>query len=343
MAKAKRISLKCNAAASAGIKLALVTRFEELQSWRKTALDWNDPEGVHSMRVASRRLRGALRDFAPYLRKRSLTAALKEMKYIADALGEVRDHDVAIPALEDLEKRAPHESTEAVKHLIETRKQLREQAREELKTILEKDELKRFESEFISGVDEATAGSDRKNRESQGRPEPVFRDVSRAIILDRLREFEKLSNSLFEPFEVEALHEMRIAAKRLRYAVELFQPCWPRSNATVAKRAARLQTALGDLHDCDVWIEVLGKQMLRARKQKEKERVVALVWLLNHFIVLRTKHLHRALVRWRDWERHDTSGRLRTALAPKEQKTEAPVAPESDAGQADATGLVAVG
>ena len=80
MAKAKRISLKCNAPASAGIKLALVTRFEELQGWRKAALDWSDPEGVHSMRVASRRLRGALRDFAPFLRKRSLTGALKELK-----------------------------------------------------------------------------------------------------------------------------------------------------------------------------------------------------------------------------------------------------------------------
>ena len=131
---------------------------------------------------------------------------------------------------------------------------------------LTEEEQKRLESEFIAGVDEATALSQRKNKEPQSRPEPVFRDVSRAIILDRLREFEKLSNSLFEPLQVEALHEMRIAAKRLRYAVELFQPCWPRSIATVAKRAARMQTALGDLHDCDVWIETLGKQMFRARK-----------------------------------------------------------------------------
>src|SRR5918996_1339861 len=97
MAKAKRIrGLKCDAPATAGIKLVLVTRFGELQSWCDAALDWTDPEGVHSMRVASRRLRSALRDFLPYVRKRNLTSIQKQMKSIADALGEVRDLDVAI-------------------------------------------------------------------------------------------------------------------------------------------------------------------------------------------------------------------------------------------------------
>jgi CHAD domain-containing protein len=279
----------------------------------------------------------------PYLRKRSLTPALKELKYIADALGEVRDHDVALLALEDLQKRAPADSAGVLKQLIETRQQLREQTREELRAILEKDELKRLESEFRAGIEEAISSSGRRNKEAPTRPEPLLVDVARAIILDRLREFEKLTNSLFEPFAVDALHELRIAAKRLRYAVELFQPCWPRSLSTCAKRAARIQTALGDLHDCDVWIESLGKHIIRSRKQKQKEQVVPYVWLLNHFIELRTKHLHRALVRWREWETHDTSGKLRAAITPQEKKAEPETSAESSGGQADATGLVAVG
>src|SRR5215213_8322656 len=97
MAKAKRIrGIDCNAPAPAGMKLVLVTRFAELQAWREAALDWTDPEGVHSMRVASRRLRSALRDFMPYIRKRPLAQMLKQLRSIADALGEVRDQDVAI-------------------------------------------------------------------------------------------------------------------------------------------------------------------------------------------------------------------------------------------------------
>ena len=323
--------------------MILLTRFEELQHWRKGALDWSDPEGVHSMRVASRRLRGALRDFMPYLRKRHLAPALKELKYIADALGEVRDHDVAILALQELEKRAPSDSAAALNQLIETRRQLREQTREELRAILEKDELKRLETEFKEGVEAATSVSERKLKEALTQPEPILADIARSIILDRLREFEKLTNSLFDPFAIDALHEMRIAAKRLRYAVELFQPCWPRSISIAAKRAARMQTALGDLHDCDVWIETLGKHIIRSRKQKQKEQVLALVWLLNHFVELRTKHLHRALVRWREWETHDAGGKLRAAITPKEKPLEVGTSPESTGGQADATGLVAMG
>src|SRR5215470_3295846 len=108
MAKAKRVKgLSCKSVASAGIKLVLVTRFNELWGFQQAALDWTDPEGVHSMRVASRRLRSVLRDFMPYLRKRSLAPVLKQLRNIAAALGEVRDQDVAIEALEEMASHAP--------------------------------------------------------------------------------------------------------------------------------------------------------------------------------------------------------------------------------------------
>src|SRR5215212_12102701 len=132
MAKAKRIrGIDCNAPAPAGMKLVLVTRFAELQAWREAALDWSDPEGVHSMRVASRRLRSALRDFMPYLRKRSFNSTVKQLRMIAAALGEVRDQDVAIRALEEIAKHAPPAVSVALQQFIETRKEVREQAREE--------------------------------------------------------------------------------------------------------------------------------------------------------------------------------------------------------------------
>src|ERR1043166_472184 len=158
MAKAKRVKgLNCKSVASAGIKLVLVTRFNELCSFQQAALDWTDPEGVHSMRVASRRLRSVLRDFIPYLRKRPLAPSLKQLRSIAGALGEVRDQDVAIEALEEITARAPGQFSSGLKPFIETRQRVREQAREELKTILEGDDLKQLESEFGGGVEDATA------------------------------------------------------------------------------------------------------------------------------------------------------------------------------------------
>ena len=75
-----------------------------------------------------------------------------------------------------------------------------------------------------------------------------------------------------------------------------------------------MQTALGDVHDCDVWIESFGNQINRARKQKQDENLKAFVWLLSHFVKLRTKHLRKAFDLWRDWEGEDTSGKLRAVL-----------------------------
>ena len=310
MAKAKRIKgIKCKSVASAGIKLVLLTRFEELYGFHEAALDWTDPEGVHSMRVASRRLRSALRDFTPYLRKRALSAMLKELKDIADALGEVRDQDVAIMALEKMVHHAPADFSPALKQFIDAKREVRDRSREELKAILEQTQLKQLESAFTASVEEATATRD------QSKPQITFQEMSRVIILGRLKELEKLSVGLFQPYEIETLHDMRIAAKRLRYAIELFQQCWRRSIAGYAKRTARLQTALGDVHDCDVWMESVGREILNARKQKEPDRIAALMWLLSHLVKLRTKHLRAGFVRWSEWEKQDISGKLRAILA----------------------------
>ena len=132
--------------------------------------------------------------------------------------------------------------------------------------------------------------ANRPKKHAQDKPPLTFAEMSRAIILDRLKEFEKRSDGLFKPLDVDALHDMRIAVKRLRYALELFSKCWPRTVAAQAKRAARIQGALGELHDCDVWIENFGKQIIRARKQKEKEQIAVLLWLLSYFV----RHAHEA-------------------------------------------------
>ena len=280
-----------------------------MYGFREAALDWSDPEGVHSMRVASRRLRGAMRDFMPYLRQRGLTPVLKRTKTVAAALGEVRDQDVAIIALEKIQKEAPDAMSAALQQLVEERKERRNDSREKLSSILIASEMKAAKTEFMSRIEKATAV-----RKASGGAQPTYSKMAATVILERLKELEKLSESLYQPFEIEALHDMRIGAKRLRYAMELFQQCWGRSLQTFAKNAAKLQTALGELHDCDDWIESLGKRVSQARSQKRDDQVAAYIWLLSHFVKIRTKHLRQAYDLWGEWEANDVSGQVRQAL-----------------------------
>ena len=309
MAKAKRVKgINCNAPAGEGIKLVLQTRFEEMYGLPEAAMNWEDPEGVHSMRVASRRLRSALRDFTPYLRKSGLRTSQKEVRNLAGALGEVRDQDVALMALEQTAAKAPKEAATAVKYFISLREEVRAEARTKLQAALRNDDLQGLRRDFLASVEKATAPP--KNPTNN----VTYLKMARAVIVGRLRELEKLSDSLYRPFAVDPLHDMRIAAKRLRYAIELFQSCWGRSMKTYAKRVARLQTALGGLHDCDVWVEHIGEEMLKANKLKQSEHVKGSEWLLHHFLRQRARYLRQASGLWRKWEADEVSTKLRETV-----------------------------
>jgi CHAD domain-containing protein len=112
MAKTKPLDgLDCDGPALAGMALVLSIRMEEMYSFRNHALNSHDPEGVHNMRVASRRLRSALVDFMPYLGKARFNNSLKDIEALAHALGRVRDSDVAIITLKEAQTRLPLSSS----------------------------------------------------------------------------------------------------------------------------------------------------------------------------------------------------------------------------------------
>jgi CHAD domain-containing protein len=75
-------------------------RAEELFEHAGGVLDTDDIERVHDMRVASRRLRAVLEIFAPCFPPELLRPVLREVKHLADALGERRDPDVQLAAVE---------------------------------------------------------------------------------------------------------------------------------------------------------------------------------------------------------------------------------------------------
>ncbi len=79
---------------------AVEVRAREVFEHADGVLDTGDIERVHDMRVATRRLRAALEVFAACFPKKEHKAALKQVKHLADALGERRDPDVAIESLE---------------------------------------------------------------------------------------------------------------------------------------------------------------------------------------------------------------------------------------------------
>jgi CHAD domain-containing protein len=85
--------------AAAAAKIVAV-RAREVADNSRDVLEVAEIERVHDMRVATRRLRAALEIFEPCFPAGPYADALREVKAIADALGERRDRDVTIEALE---------------------------------------------------------------------------------------------------------------------------------------------------------------------------------------------------------------------------------------------------
>lgn len=79
-------------------------RADELFAHAENVLDTSDIERVHDMRVASRRLRAVLEIFEPCFPHADFKTVLRDVKALADALGERRDPDVHIEDMEELEK-----------------------------------------------------------------------------------------------------------------------------------------------------------------------------------------------------------------------------------------------
>ncbi|MBA2527316.1 MAG: CHAD domain-containing protein [Pyrinomonadaceae bacterium] len=324
MAKAKEIAgVKCDAAATEALPLVLGSRLEEMCLLRKAALDFRDPEGVHDMRVASRRVRSALRDFAPHLRKTKIAPSAKHLREIADKLGVVRDHDVAIIALEKFQKKANPQISSGLQRIIDDQKAGLDPARKELGQALNYKKLSQLERNFRQAIEDAIIPQAATKTTASGtnvKSGPSYKVFARSTLIKRLKELEALSPSLFEPQKVKPLHEMRIAAKRLRYAMELFAACWGDQLEVFSRQVVEMQSSLGELHDCDLWIEHFGKRLSRLKKKASSERGTsederdAMIWLLSHFSRLRTKHFRAALALWHEWEEKDFCNRLTATL-----------------------------
>lgn len=102
---------------------------------------------------------------------------------------------------------------------------------------------------------------------------PLRPNVAR-IVRTRLEELRGLSEAALAPSASELQHEMRIAAKRLRYVLELFAPCLGKEAGEARSAAKRLQAALGDLHDCDLMLDkVEGIGSVEAILRERRERL----------------------------------------------------------------------
>jgi CHAD domain-containing protein len=131
-------------------------------------------------------------------------------------------------------------------------------------------------------------------------PDGTLEDNARRLVATRAQEVLDLAAGAQDPAAVKTLHDLRIAAKRLRYLLELTGPsCLGPSSQRLVKDLRGLQDVLGEIHDCDVQLPRL-RELARAAPE---EQARGLRSLAIHFATRRAELFERFHARWPELER----------------------------------------
>jgi CHAD domain-containing protein len=156
VAKAKPIpDLTADDAYAEAAARIVEVRTGELIEHSQGVLDTGDIERVHDMRVATRRLRAALEIFEPCFPPKAYDQALREVKRLADALGERRDRDVAIASLHGFNDQMGAPDRRGVDSLIEQVRSEQEEANSALAPMVEQANLRGLRESLDELVREA--------------------------------------------------------------------------------------------------------------------------------------------------------------------------------------------
>jgi CHAD domain-containing protein len=158
MAKAREVSLRCEEPFGAAAARVVSVRADELLEQSDGVLDTGDIERVHDMRVASRRLRAAMEVFEPCFPRKRFRTALKEVKAIADALGERRDRDVSIVALETFGEALAAPDRRGVQLMVDLLREDQSLANERLAPFVDQRRL----TDLRERIEELVAAADRR-------------------------------------------------------------------------------------------------------------------------------------------------------------------------------------
>lgn len=258
-------------------------------------------EPVHQLRVFSRRSTEAVKLFQKLAPPEFVEHMLDTIRRIRKAADEARDLDVAIESLTQGSELLgePHESG-ATQGLLQRLNKSREQAQEPLDALLKElndddfpGQIERF-AQALSATAEASSPDD-------------------SVKLDKLarKGLKRSAKNFFQAGKSDLtidlkIHEFRIRSKKLRYTMELIEPCFGGEFNSLIDQVKVLQEVSGDIHDHAVMIDVLtgfweesghahertyfeGLLLGEMRARAELWRVFEMIWSVEIAEILKSR------------------------------------------------------
>lgn len=243
-------------------ELALVTcrqHFAAIMRHSEAARRGDDPEGLHDMRVALRRLIATIRLFEDHLPTWAISSR-RALRPLLRTLGEARDLDVQLKSL------SPERASER-------------------EPILRRDRSK-AQKALVAALDSAAtrkafqAWSAERRATRGATPTGAIHSFAADAIRKRHKRLRKAIRSLSDDSRPEEYHAVRSRVKRLRYSLEVFTPLYGRRAEKYVRTLARLQDTLGEYHDTEVsrWRDEDLARRKRAEADAALPRVSSKRW-----------------------------------------------------------------
>ncbi|MFZ0889828.1 MAG: CHAD domain-containing protein, partial [Candidatus Binataceae bacterium] len=194
-------------------------------------------EPIHQMRVATRRLRAALRLFGRLIPAKSAAAAHRDLSWLAQSIGAVRDLDVLAELMATRARKLPPDLANGLAPIEQAMQDRRLAGQGRLEQILESARYRRLLIRLSS--------ISPRGPQSEVALGSVARDFLRPLVSSVQRTGRKL-NANSPP---ELLHRLRVRVKRFRYALETVRTLGGKSSKKTLARLEELQDLLGQHHD----------------------------------------------------------------------------------------------
>jgi CHAD domain-containing protein len=295
-----------------------------------------DIEHVHQARVASRRLRTALRMFADCFPPAKVGKWRKQIRQLTRRLGAARDADVQIaetPAT--LKKLRP-----GLRRALLRLKQRRQSIQPKVVKVL--DRLKEYE--VLADIRAEAGRTERRLvRLNTDIHSPFVFEQTKQHIENRLEGLLTYQHCLDDHEANKDHHQMRIAAKRLRYTLEICNLPFDNRLDGYIDAMKNLQSLLGKLQDCYVWLDDLEsfiqKEKRRTIKYFGSERTFArlkpgLEYLIEHRRKDRESLFEQSRVFWQELHKTGFADKLRSIIqGHKPQSRQVPIEKVGTASQ----------
>lgn len=239
-ARAQPIPLDNDLSTTAAFRLVALSCIGHLQGNEQGVRESDDPEFIHQARVAIRRLRSAIRLWRPLLPAGFVSRFDPRWRALAMQLGDARNWDVflseTLPPL--LASFPTHAELELLsRHALKRGASNRKAARATLKTADYSHLLLEFTAATLA-LPEADA--------------PVLKIFARRCLEKRAKRIAPLATQA-QGGDAALRHRLRVALKRLRYALEFFAPLFPgRRRQSYHQSASCLQDLLGRMNDLEI-------------------------------------------------------------------------------------------